>query len=382
MKTIFNITLFFILLLTSFVSCKKDDMEYKDAAITPVKSLYEPADNKAVKLLSSTTASLYFEWQAVSVEDGGAPLYEVLFDKTGGDFSNPIYTVVSDNNGYTNGATITHKILNKISSLAGFEPGTTNDLIWTVAASRGVNRVLSDQTRKLTITSLNGFVDIPDEVFITGAASEGGSDLSQALPFKLTAAGEFEIYTKLEAGKTYYFTDRNSGTPRIFYSADGAVLKESSETNAITAEKTAVYRINLDFNVSTIKYTEIKSMGLWFCPSNAVIWSLDYKGKGVWTGTGVVNFKQESWGRDQRYKFQMETISGGTSAIAQIGTLNGTDSPPTESSAPSYYYVKVLSTVSQWDDKWKFMDKVDGKSTTISLIMKGDTEYTHTVTVN
>ncbi len=381
MKAIYKLGILFSVISVLF-SCKTDDMNYSDAAVAPVKSLYEPANNKSVKLLSSATASLYFQWEAVKVEDGGAALYEVLFDKKGGDFSKPLFTVVSDINGYSNAATITHKTLNKIAAMAGIEPGATGELIWTVAASRGMNSVLSEETRSLTITSLEGFTDIPDEVFITGEGSEGGAALANALPMKLNAPGEFEIYTRLESGKAYYFADRKSGTPRVFYSADGATLKESDADGSITATKTAVYRINLDFNISTISFTEIKSMGLWFCPSNSVLFNLDYQGKGVWTGTGVVNFKVESWGKDQRYKFQMETESKSSAAAVQIGTLNGTDSAPNASSDPSYYYVKVLPSVSQWDDKWKFIDAVDGKPTTISLLMKGDAQYTHTVTVN
>ena len=381
MKTKLNILIFFSV-ITLLAACKSDDMIYKDANVSPVNSLYEPINNKTVKLLSSASASLYFNWEAVRVEDSGAALYEVVFDKEGGDFSKPIYRLASDNNGYSNGATVTHKVLNKIASLAGIEPGATGNLIWTVAASRGINSALSSEKRSLSITSLNGFVDMPDEVFITGEGSEGGATLANALPFKLTAPGEFEIYTKLEAGKTYYFVDRKSGTPRIFYSADNATLKEATQTASITATKTAVYRVNLDFTTATIAFTEIKSVGLWFSPSNAIILNLPYAGKGVWTGTGVINFKVESWGKDQRYKFQAVTSANGADVVKQFGTLNGTDSPPNDSSAPSYYFVKLLPSVSQWDDKWKFADKVDGKSTTISLVLKGDADYTHTVKVN
>lgn len=382
MKTLINKLLLLFFAAGIIQSCKTDDMNYSEATVTPVKSLYEPANNKSVKLLNSASASLYFEWEPVRVEDGGAASYEVLFDKPGGDFSNPVYTVASGNRGYSNGVSIEHKVLNKIAVLAGFEPGSTGELIWTVAASRGINRQVAAEKRSLTITSLEGFADVPDEVFITGEGSEGGTTLANALPMKLTAPGEFEIYTKLEAGKSYWFADRKSGTPRVFYSADGATLRESDEDAAITATKTGIYKIQLDFTVATISFTEIKSMGLFFCPDNKVIWNLTYQGNGVWTGTGIVNFKQESWGRDERYKFQMETESNGTAATVQIGTLNSTDSPPNASSDPSYYYVRILPSVSQWDDKWKFMSSVDGKSPTVSVIMKGDSEYTHTVTVN
>lgn len=381
MKTQLNILLFFFV-VTLFAACKSDDMIYKDANVSPVNALYEPVNNKTIKLLSSASASLYFNWEAVRVEDSGAALYEVIFDKVGGDFSKPIFRTTSDNNGYANGATITHKVLNKIASLAGIEPGATGNLIWTVASSRGIKSVMSAEKRTISITSLNGFVDIPDEVFITGEGSEGGATLSAALPFKLTAAGEFEIYTKLEAGKSYYFVDRKAGTPRIFYTSDNATLKEAAQTATITPSKTAVYRINLDFSTATLSYTEIKSVGLWFSPNNAIILNMPYQGKGVWSGTGVINFRVESWGKDQRYKFQAVTSVNGNDVTKQFGTLNGTDSPPNDGSAPSYYFVKLLANVTQWDDKWKFADKVDGKSNTISLILKGDADYTHTVKVN
>lgn len=383
-NTIMKATLNKIWILLSVIftmsACGTDDMNFKDATVTAVQSLYEPANNKAVKLVSSASASLYFEWEAVRTEDSGAALYEVLFDEEGGDFSNPIYTITSDNNGYTNAATITHKIMNKVAAMAGIEPGSQGSVIWTVASSRGINKVLASESRVLTITSLNGFTDIPDEVFITGDGSETGTTLADAIPFKLTAQGEFEIYTKLESGKTYNFVDRTSGTPRVFYTEDNAVLKED-ENGKITASKTAIYRISLDFNVSTITYTEITSLGVFFCPSNTVIWNLDYKGKGIWTGSGKIEFKQEDWGRDERYKFQMETVSNGSNVTEQLGTLNGTDSQPTASSDESYYYIKLLQegSVNQWDNKWKFMSTLDGTTPTISVIMQGDKPYTHTI---
>lgn len=382
MKTIINNIWFFISAMFLISACSTDDMNYSDAKVSAVESLYEPTNNRAVTLLSSATASLYFEWEAVKTEDSGAALYEVLFDVENGDFSNPIYTTASNNNGYSNGATITHKVLNQVAKYAGFSGGETGTVKWTIASSRGLNRAISKESRILTITSLAGFSDIPDAVYITGEGSEAGSTLSNALPCKLVESGVFEIYTKLEAGKTYYFTDRTSGTPRVFYTEDNASLKESVDgTSTITVSKTGVYRINLDFTISTISYTEITSIGLFFSPSNAVLWNLDYKGKGIWTGSGVVNFKVESWGLDQRYKFQMETVSNGSNVTEQLGTLNGTDSAPAIDADESYYYIKLLKggAMSQWDDKWKFMSSINGTSPTISVILQGDKPYTHKI---
>ena len=59
---------------------------------------------------------------------------------------------------------------------------------------------------------------------------------------------------------------------------------------------------------STISYTEISSIGLWLCSENKVLFNLDYQGKGIWTGTGTINFTQESWGKDQLYKVAHLTL--------------------------------------------------------------------------
>lgn len=375
------------ILLCSFLavlvhSCKTDDMNYSDAQVTAVTALYSPTDNAAVKLVSAESASLFFEWEPARTEDNGAALYEIVFDKVGGDFSQPIYTITSNNNGYLSNATLTHKVLNSVATMSGINPGESGEIIWTVVSSRGLNRILSEQVRTLTISTLEGFAEVPNEVYLFGEGSETGTDASASLPFKQTAGGEFEIYSKLEADKDYVFIDRKGSSPRYFYSDDQVKLKEGEEGSAMKVSKTGVYKINIDFNVATVTLSEVASIGLWFSPDNKILFDLPYQGKGVWTGTGVVKFKQESWGKDQRYKFQFEAIENGSQVTKQFGTLNASDNPPNESSDPSYYYIRVLANVTQWDDKWKFIDAVDGASTTISIIMQGDKEYTHSVTVN
>ena len=110
----------FVMCLTVLfsTSCTKD-MEYKDVQVSPVTQLYEPTDAQSVTLVASSTASLFFEWAAAKAEDSGSPLYEVVFDKVDGDFSNPVYRVVADNNGVRSYATITHKVLDKIVAGGG-----------------------------------------------------------------------------------------------------------------------------------------------------------------------------------------------------------------------------------------------------------------------
>lgn len=378
MKTIINKILFFFSIVILMSACGTDDMNYKDANVTAVNSLYEPADNKSIQLLSSSSASLYFSWEPVKVEDSGAASYEVVFDKLNGDFSKPIYTQVSDENGMANYATITHKILNQMAGYAGIENGDTGTVKWTVVASRGINSKICQESRRLTVTRLQGFSDIPAQLFITGEGSEGGTDLSKAQEFTSTSSGEFEIFTKLEAGKEYDFVSNKTGNGDEFY-ISGTSLKGGLET--ATVSETGVYRIDLDFTLATATIKRVTSVGLFWCPDNAVYsgFNFTYAGNGVFTGQGEINFTQQSWGLDQRYKFQMDYVdASGNTSSEQWGTKNGTDVAPNSSSPDSYYYLKEVST-SQWDDKWKLADEMNGATVQISLYFQAGSPYTHTV---
>lgn len=377
--TIIKRILFFFSMIALLSACSTNDMNYKDANVTAVNSLYEPVDSKSVQLLSSASATLYFAWEPVKVEDSGAASYEVIFDKLSGDFSKPVYTQVSDGNGYESYATIPHKILNQIATYAeATQPGDTITLKWTVVSSRGINSKMAKESRRLTITKLQGFSNIPTQAFITGAGSEGGADVSKALELTSTGNGTFEIFTKLEAGKAYNFISNKSSSGDNFY-VSGTSLRGGVGTS--TVSQTGVYRIDLDFTTATVAIKQVTSVGLFWCPNNTVLsgFNFTYAGNGVFTGQGKITFTQQTWGMDQRYKFQMDYVdASGNTSSEQWGTKNTTDSAPNSSSPNSYYYLAEVST-DQWNNKWKFADEMNGSIVQISLYFQAGAPYTHTV---
>jgi starch-binding outer membrane protein SusE/F len=113
---------FLILLFAAFAACTKDN-KFKEVKVTEVNTLYSPDDGRNVILQSAGSSTLYFEWEQAVAEDNGVVYYDVLFDKTDGDFSNPVFVVPADNNGTSTGSSITHKVLNKIGKLAGIPSG-------------------------------------------------------------------------------------------------------------------------------------------------------------------------------------------------------------------------------------------------------------------
>jgi len=378
MKKIDKIISFIVLLVSlGFISCN-DTMGDPDNRLSQVKALIEPEDGKSIVLEPSASAVVYFEWDYVKVEESGTAIYQIAFDKQDGDFSNPVYMMYADNNGYYNHVTISHKLLNKIAGMAGIMPSETGTLKWTVFSIKGTKMMKADQSNTLTVTRLAGFADLPIDVYITGEASEGGTDLSKAQKMKVVSNGTFEVYTKVLANMPFYFTDGITGTPRQFYTANGLV-KENGTT---TVNNEGVYRITLDFNTGAATYTLVEKIGFFFCPSNSVLFELPYVGNGVFKATKqTVTFKQESWGRDERYKFRMfvrENEGQGDLKEWEWGTLNQTDSRPTATSPESYYYMQLV-TPTQWDNKWKLMGDFDGVPADYTVYLQADKPYTHSI---
>ncbi len=366
-------------LLLALAACKDEGGEL-DTRLTAVNALVEPLDGKEVVLQTTTGASTYFEWEYCNEAESGTALYQIAFDKADGDFSNPVYLTSADNNGLYNNATITHKQLNKIAGMMGIGSSGTGTFKWTVFSSKGLKALKGAEERAITITRLAGFADVPVDVYVTGQASEGGDNLSQAHQMKAVAGGEFETYTQLTADKPFYFTDGTSGTPRKFYTEGGLVKENGTSTVAITG----VYRITLDFNTGACTYALVTRIGFYFSPEGKILFDLPYVGNGIFRAEGqTVTFKQEGWGRDERYKFRMFIKeNGGADAEKELewGTLNGTDSRPTATSPETYYYIKLLTNVTQWDNKWKLMGDFDGVPADYTIYLQAGQPYTHSIT--
>lgn len=358
-------------------SCKKTDTV--NTKVTPVATIFSPEDGRSVDL--GTTPQVIFEWDAALAADGGLVLYSIAFDKEGGDFSKPLYTLASDGNGLYNKATLTKETLNNIAKLAGVQPLGTAKFVWTVFSSKGVNKVRAAQTRSISITRALGVDNPPTAVYITGTATEGGTDLSKAQAFKMTAAGQYEIYTSLSAG-TYHFTSANSGTPDVFYTdADGKTLRQGAGETTVTGGK-KLYRIKLNFNVVSVTSVEIKELAIWFAPVNGTLFNLDYSAGGVWKAAGkLITFHQESWGRDERYKFRMLVNDGTGDVYEWWGSQNSDNNRPDANTNPAFWNLYSVNG-SQYDYCFKFASVVDGATCDVNVYFSADKDkYTHEVIV-
>ncbi|MCD8193061.1 MAG: SusE domain-containing protein [Tannerellaceae bacterium] len=375
MKALFIKTTCLFAFALFMVNCS-DHMGDTDKRIAPVNKLVEPLDGTHIELESSFNASSYFEWEFANPKEAGTVRYQLAFDKPDGDFSDPLFIMDSDNNGYLNYATVSHKQLNAIAAMAGYSSSATGNIKWAVLASKGLNSEKSTQENTLTITRLAGFDVLPIDVWITGEASEGGTDLSKATKMKSVAVGEFEAYTYLKAGQPFTFIDKKDGSGRSFYNSDGLILEDGT----CTVPTDGVYRLVLDFNIGGSTTTLLTRVGFFFCPANEILFDLDYMGNGVYQATDKTVTFQDGW--DERYKFRVfmkENEGTGNEVEWEFCTLIGTDERPYNESPDSYYYVTLLESTSQWDDKWKLMEKFNGVPATYTLYLQADQPYTHTV---
>ncbi len=363
--------------LLANTACREEDG--LNLGLTPPDSLRVPANDAFVKLEPTTTASVVFEWKPGRAADGALLLYEVAFDREAGDFSNPVFKVAADGNGGQNKATLSHKDLNAVAGLAGIGSLSRGRLKWTVLAAKGTNVQQAAQARLIELERPAGIAQIPADVYLTGDATEYGTDLSKAARLRQTNAGEFEIYTSLKEG-TYRFVDGTTGTP-VSFSLVGDAIRETGTTAATGAAK--AYRIRLDFNNAAAQLTEIKEMGLWFSPRKQVIVTLPYVGNGTWKVENTpIEFFQESWGRDERYKFRATVQTGsGPEEVEFFGSTKADNQRPNTGTPPEFYYLVPVDN-SDYDFTYKFRSEADRANADITVLLGPDVpNYTHQVTI-
>ncbi|MET3978637.1 hypothetical protein ABIB62_001206 [Mucilaginibacter sp. UYP25] len=299
-------------------------------------------------------------------------LYEIAFDKESGDFSKPVYKVVSDGGGAKTEITLTHKDLNKIANSAGIASSSTGKLKWTIIASKGTNAKPSSASRTLQLERPAGFAENPAELYVTGSATEGGADISKAVKLRKIEDGIFEAYTSLKTGD-YYLTDKNTDGGKKYYIENGLIKEGTTATTVTGAQK--AFRLNFDFTSATAKSVEIQSVGLFMSAYNTEIGTLNYIGNGTFeTPKTAVEFYQFSWGRDERYKFIIHTAAG----LEYVGSSAQNNDAPAGKPASYFYLLPV--TNDQWNNTYKFDPSADKKNVKVDVTF-GPDAYTHKVTV-
>lgn len=360
--------------LLSLLGCKKDKRDEISTTIM-APGIIAPINNTTINIDRQSNVVVNFEWGAAKTANNTLSFYKVVFDKETGDFTQPVYTLSPARGGIETKLLVSQKDLNKIAFAAGIPELGTAKIKWKVIADNGVVSASSEGI--FQVTRPVGAVENPTALFVTGTATEGGMDLTRALPFKKLSDGVFEIYTSLNAG-TFTLVDKITGTPASI-SIDAGIIRENATPVPSPSTSKKVYRINLDFNSSTALFTEITSVGLFISGFNTVKATLSYDAAGVWKANDVdIVWKQESTYKDERYKFKMTEVNeAGVSSTKSWGPIvKDIAARPTASTAATYYYLTPVDN-SQYDFCYKFVME---KKADIQFKLAATADYTHIIT--
>ncbi len=383
MRKITKLSLVITLALIAFTSCKEDTRSL-DLTVPPVTTILAPEDGASYNLNPSTGPSIVFSWDAAPTPD--VVLYEVAFDKPGGDFSKPVYKVLSDGLGVSAQATISQATLNTIASLAGIAALGTGTLKWAVIVSKATNARVSRVSHTIQLSRPAGFAVIPNALYLTGSATEQGTDITKAIPFKkiapTTAGGDviFELYTSLKPG-TYSLVDNNSGTPNA-YSIENNTTVVAGGTTTVTGTQN-VYRLTIDLGNAAAKITQIVSVGFFSAPNNAVEFTLPYIGNSQWEiDNQTIVIPQESYGLDSRYKYKFtEADASGNQSVEWFGSANSDNADPSTSTQLSYYYMFLVDN-SQFNFCFKIDPSANNKPCNVNVNYSTTiTNYTNSITI-
>ncbi len=376
MKKIFTISMMLFYGVIAFTSCKKD-VHPLDTNVSAVNTLNLPADQASFSLDPKSSSGVVFQWGASSTQD--LVLYEVAFDKPTGDFSNPVYKVLSDGSGVQTQATISQKLLNTIASLAGIASSSTGSLKWAVIVSKVANKQVSTSSHIIQINRPAGFAILPAALYITGTATEAGADVTKAIAMKKINDGVFELYTSLQPG-TYTFTDKNSGTPTVYSVQNGTSVQLNGNTTVTSAK--AVYRIAIDLTTASATLTQIISVGYWSAPLGKISFTLPYIGNSQWETTTTITIPQQSYGLDSRYKYQFTVAdASGKQSLEWYGSKNSDNPDPNSTTQPSYFYIFPVNN-SQFDYCFKLLSATNNKNCSVNVnFSPAIVNYNNTVTI-
>ena len=360
-----------IAILLAFVAlagCKKYVF---DPSFTVPTELDAP---EVVILDVSSSERVVFFWSGGQATDGGIILYEVLFDREGGDFSSPLASFQSDRGSQAR-LTLTHAQLNVIAREGGLGINETGNFIWTVIASRGGESRPCGIVRTITLTRGEGIDAIPESLAIAGSAA-----LEAGQAFRKVENGVFSIVTRVQAGDMYF----TSGSSKYYLGTSGSLVTGDGSYEFTSVPTSGLARITVDFKTLKVKVEELdtKVYAQW-AATNATFVTLEYEGEGVFSGLGEVSFYgpgrpgTPSWCTwvEERYSF-ITYIDGGLIRWgSKVDDPNGATLPD---GSDDYYDIHEVAKT-DWGNLWKMDHSFDLKAVKITINTNLEGKFTHSI---
>lgn len=348
----------------ALVGCKNWDFTYDTRFEMPTE-LISPSAQIALDVTSGSTVTL--SWNGGGAHDGGLVLYQVLFDKVGGDFSEPL-AVMNPDQGSQTELTLSHAELNTIARRAGIAPEKAGSFIWTLKGAKGGNAQMFPGSETIKVLRGIGIDNMPEHLYIAGtAAKEKGQE------FRCQEEGLYIIYTKLATGNMKFTSEKDGGENYYFNTATGRLVNEPGATDVTEAPETGLARITVNFNTLSCT-TEAIGMNvrcIWGANYNDIA-VLEYQGNGVFQGDGDCVFLGPgregtpdwcSWVEERFYFIAM--VDGTEKCWGHSYADRAGDAwTPTEDEK---YWEIAEHTWDQWSWLWKMDHALDMKHVTYTI---------------
>lgn len=359
------------------------------------QALVSPTENQLIAIDLENGTTTRFEWEKSNSHHGGVVLYEVVFDKGTGDFSAPIFKTVSNGGGGDNWLSLTPKQLIALAKLANIGVDSEGVVKWKVIASQGGERKEVEEVRTLKLKRPAGIGEVPAELFAYGSGFEVKT-IETAMKFKKIEDGVFEIFASVSNGEIKLCNAATGN--KVFYilGSNNKLVEADNESGIAMTGTGNAYRIVVDFNLLTVKTTEIKSIQMirtW----QYNLGNLTYIGNHKFEVKNIALPYYHDWGYpEERYRFWVTTNVGqeiwGSYHNDQMNASNipglvAFNVQPDGSQPATYYNIYNLADIpspgqnGDWTGMYKLPKGSENKHANVVIDMSVTGAYKHFVTI-
>ena len=175
-----------------------------------------------------------------------------MFDSANADFSTPLFTIESDNDGSANSLTGTYAVIDSTLKDLGVLSGESIDLKWTVMAVASDSTRMAENSLNISFTTMIGVSNEPEELPLTFKLNQNYPNPfnpTSTIQFTLPQSGDVRLDVFTITGQlvtTLVNTRMGSGEHSVTF--DGSNL----------ASGVYIYRIMAGKNIQTKRMTLIK----------------------------------------------------------------------------------------------------------------------------